>query len=272
MTEANLHEALRARFGSCPDGVEAVCAPEYLTRMASRGSCRSFREGEVPLEVLETLSAVALSAPSKSDLQQRDILLVTDPDLAAKMRRLLGAQDWIAGAPSLVVFLANNRRQRRLHQMHGIPFANDHLDAFFNASVDAGVALAFFVAAAEAAGLGCCPISTIRNHLPEVRDLLGLPDHVFPVAGLAVGVPATDAPKLSPRLPLSKTVHRNRFADITEAEVQDYDARRLNTEASTAASGAAPRLGWSEAKARQYNDPQRVDFADFIRSIGFRLE
>ena len=46
-----------------------------------------------------------------------------------------------------------------------------------------------FVAAAEAVGLGCCPISVIRNHAEEVGGLLGLPDHLFPVAGLGVGEP-----------------------------------------------------------------------------------
>jgi nitroreductase/FMN reductase [NAD(P)H] len=53
------------------------------------------------------------------------------------------------------------------------------LDAFFNASVDAGIALASFVIAVEATGLGCCPISTFRNDAQAVSDLLELPDRVF---------------------------------------------------------------------------------------------
>ena len=46
----------------------------------------------------------------------------------------------------------------------------------------------------------------IRNHAEEVSGLLGLPDHVFPVAGLGVGIPATPA-FVSARLPLCLTVH-----------------------------------------------------------------
>lgn len=271
----DLADALGIRFGADPDIPDCLARNESLFRMAARGSCRAFEGPAVAVEVLETLSAVALSAPSKSDLQQRDILLVADPVLADRLRQLLGAQDWIAGAPSLVVFLANNRRQRQLQAWHDAPFPNDHLDAFFNASVDAGIALAFFVAAAEAAGLGCCPISTIRNHMSEVRGLLALPDHVFPVAGLAVGTPAHPALKISPRLPLSKTVHRNRFEDIAQAEVTAYDIRRLKIEETrgrTNPDGQETRPGWSEAKARQYSEPQRVDFAGFISSIGFRLD
>jgi hypothetical protein len=78
------------------------------------------------------------------------------------------------------------------------------------------IALEAFVAAAEAAGLGCCPISVIRNHAEEVSGLLGLPDHAFPVAGLGVGIPATPA-FVSARLPLGLTVHRDRYTDATDA-------------------------------------------------------
>ena len=59
--------------------------------------------------------------------------------------------------------------------MRNKPFANDHLDAFLNAAVDAGLVLMNFIRAAEAVGLGCCPISVIRNHIDEVAELLELP-------------------------------------------------------------------------------------------------
>ena len=71
--------------------------------------------------------------------------------------------------------------------MRDKPFANDHLDSFFNASVDAGWVLMNFIRAAESVGLGCCPISAVRNHAARISALLGLPDWVFPVPGLCVG-------------------------------------------------------------------------------------
>ncbi|WP_299829697.1 nitroreductase family protein [uncultured Roseobacter sp.] len=262
MSETAISAALTQRFGETPEVPEGLAKIPALNALAARGSCRSFTSQTVDTDVLDTLCALALCAPSKSDLQQRDILIVTDPALLAALKSLLDAQAWIAEAPAMVVFLANNRRQRQVQMMHNQPFPNDHLDAFFNASVDAGIALAFFMSAAEAAGLGCCPISTIRNHLPRVKDLLVLPDHVFPVAGMAVGYPSA-ASDVSARLPLSKTVHRDRFSDITEADIKSYDTRRL-------AGQNGP--GWSEAKAKMYAAPQRTDFAAFLRSIGFTLE
>ena len=74
-------------------------------------------------------------------------------------------------AAVLLVFCGNIHRQRRLHDWRGRPFANDYLNAFFNAAVDAAIALCAFVTAAEVLGLGCCPLSAIRNQADAVSEL-----------------------------------------------------------------------------------------------------
>ena len=254
--------------------------PETWRHLAGRGSCRRFAERPVAPELIETLCALALCAPTKSDLQQRDIVIVEEP-ARARINELLStgplAQNWIPGSPALLVFCGNNRRQRQLHQWRGRPFPNDHLDAFFNAAVDASIALSAFVLAAEAAGLGCACISAIRNHAREVSELLGLPEHVFPVAGLGLGWPAHDA-YLSLRLPLSATVHRGRFDESGIRDTIDaYDRRRaaaqpIRAQRATALFGTADFYGWSEDKARQYAGPERAHWGAFVRDKGFRLD
>jgi nitroreductase/FMN reductase [NAD(P)H] len=179
--------------------------------------------------------------------------------------------------PALLIFCGNNRRQRLWHEWRGKPFANDHLDAFFNASVDAGIALSAFVLAAEAQGLGTCPISVIRNRAASISELLALPQYVFPVAGLAVGWPVA-APKQSMRLPLHVTVHRNAYReDGLRDAIENYDVRReaeqpYREQRSVDAFGTSPTYGWSEDKARQYAVPERADFGAYIRARGFRLD
>jgi nitroreductase/FMN reductase [NAD(P)H] len=186
-------------------------------------------------------------------------------------------QKWTADIPSLLIFCGNNRRQRRIHALRDRPFVNDHLDAFFNAAVDAGIALSAFVIAAEAEGLGVCPISAVRNHSAKLSQLLQLPDHVFPVAGLAVGYPA-EAPKISMRLPLSATVHRNAYQeDGLDDAIAAYDRRREQAQPYAAQRGVkkfgvAESYGWSEDKARQYAQPERADFGAYVKQIGFKLD
>lgn len=273
-----INNILERRFGDAPEWDETGTVPKPWQSLAGRGSCRRFQPEPLAPELVQMLCALSLSAPSKSDLQQRDIIIIDDPDLRAGIDGLLTpGQPWIRGAPHLVVFLGNNHRQRQIHQMRGHPFANDHLDAFFNAAVDAGIALSAFVIAAEAAGLGVCPISAIRNHAARISQMLKLPDHVFPIAGMALGRPARQ-PLVTPRLPLSATVHRNHYdEEAQEPGITAYDLRRhgmmpFRTQREPERFGTAEPYVWSEEKARHYASPERGDFGQYIRDIGFKLD
>ena len=251
--------------------------PALWQALAKRGSIRAFGNPPPTRDELRLIAALALAAPTKSDLQQRDFILVDDPGQLAALKAIFADQAWTAGAPVLVIVCANNRRQRMVHDLRGHPFVNDHLDAFFNASVDAGIALAAFVLAAEAAGFGTCPISAIRNEAARASEILGLPDHVFPIAGLAVGRPA--APTVtSTRLPLGLTVHENRYDERNaDAEIEAYGRRRAEiqpyaSQRRTDDLGVAAQYTWTEDKARQYSVPERADFGAFIRRKGFCLD
>jgi nitroreductase/FMN reductase [NAD(P)H] len=274
---SGLGDLIERRFG---ERVEANVPPEAeaaLERMLSRGVRRAFLEKPVEPALLRTLCAAALASPTKSDLQQGDILIVDDPARRAAIFATIPDHPWLAAAPLFLVFLGNNRRQRQIHAWRGKPFANDHLDAFFNAAVDGAIVLATFIAAAEAVGLGCCPISQIRNQARLVSDTLELPAHVFPIAGLAVGWPARPG-ELSLRLPLDVRVHQDRFGETGLSDrIDAYDRRRAGVQPyrrqrDEARFGHAPFYGWSEDKARQYARVERDTFGAYVRAQGFNLE
>jgi nitroreductase/FMN reductase [NAD(P)H] len=272
-----LEGALHERFGAGAPAVSAGAAAEAaLAGPARRASVRRYRAGApVDGELLRLLCAIALSAPTKSDLQQRDIVILESPEQRRRITALLD-EPWIEAAPAFLVFCGNNRRQRQISAWRGRPFANDHLDAFFNATVDAAIALGAFVAAAESIGLGCCPISAIRDHARAVTEILELPAHVFPVAGMTVGRPAAEAP-LTPRLPLDVTLHRDRFDEAQVRErIEAYDRRRAALrpyahQRDVEVYGPTADYGWSEDKARQYAVPLRTDFGAYVREQGFDL-
>jgi nitroreductase len=268
---------LRARFGSAPALTEAPRGVDVLADMANRRVVRRYADKPIDPALLETLCAVALSAPSKSDLQQADIVIVTDKAQREKLQALIPENPWAAAGPALLVFCGNNRRHRLLFEWRGRPFVNDYLDPFFNAAVDAGIVLATFIAAADRVGLGTCPISQIRNHAANVSEILGLPQHVFPVAGLGVGWPSFEG-VMSPRLGLDVSIHRDRYDETGLREKVDaYDKRRNETQPYKSQRfvekfGEDPFYGWSEDKARQYSVPERADFGAFVRAKGFNLD
>ena len=272
-----IRAAIDHRFGVAADVPELDRGGETLAALLERSSQREYRDEPVDPDLLRVLAAAALAAPSKSDLQQADILDVRDPRLRAAIADLIPGMPWVREAPTFLVFLANHRRQRALADLRAKPFPNDHLDAFFNATVDAAVVLATFVCAAEAVGLGCCPISVIRDHAEHVSGLLRLPERVIPVAGLCVGWPVSEG-QMKLRLPLELTTHVNHFDDRQlDAQIEAYDRRRVAVEPyprqrDVERFGESLGYGWSEDKARQYARAQRRDFGAFVRGKGFRLD
>jgi nitroreductase/FMN reductase [NAD(P)H] len=131
--------------------------------------------------------------------------------------------------------------------------------------------------AAAAVGLGCCPLSAVRDHADRVSALLRLPERVIPVAGLAAGWRA-EAGHITPRLGLETTLHQDRYrqGDL-EQQIDAYDRRRAarqpyRRQRAVERCGQADFYGWSEDKARQYAQPLRTDFGAFLRAKGFRLD
>jgi FMN reductase [NAD(P)H] len=271
-------DLIEDRFGLPTDAGRGHTANETVELILSHRTQRRYKPDPVPDEVLEIVLGAALSAPSKSDLQQVAIILVRDCAKQATVGSWIPDMPWIATAPLFALFCGDHRRMRRVAELRGRPFPNDTLDMFMNAAVDAGLVLQNFITAAEALGLGCCPISVVRNHVEKLAELLQLPAGVFPVAGLCVGYPLQRG-WISMRLPPAVTVHTDRYDDRElPAQLAAYDRRREARHATPRESqryverfGHTEPYGWSEDKARQYSVPERHNFGPFIRGHGFGL-
>ena len=274
---ARIAAAVEQRFGERIEPPAELPGAGQIARMLEHCSHRKWTERSVEPGLLRLLCAAALAAPSKSDLQQTDIVQVADRAKRQAIVDTIDDMDWIMQAPVFLVFCGNNRRLRLVSERERTPFPNDHLDQFFNAACDAAIIMASFVHAAEAVGLGCCPISHVRNRADTVSALLDLPRWVFPFAGLCVGYPARGN-RITPRLPLAVTLHTDRYAESAlEAEIARYDARRnaiqpYARQRDPQRFGEAAQYGWSTDKARQYAVPERAGFGAFVRAQGFKLD
>jgi nitroreductase len=177
----------------------------------------------VDTATLEMLLACAQSAPSKSDLNQYSIIVVRDQARKDFVGGLLPAMAWIKDSAVFLLFCADIKRGRDVTEAHELEHDSDTLDSFMNASVDAGLAMMAFIAAAESVGLGCCPISAVREHLHELCPAFGIPDGVFPVAGLCLGWPADPDPRrLTLRPPPAAVVHHERYGQGADGTPADH--------------------------------------------------
>jgi FMN reductase [NAD(P)H] len=186
---------------------------------------------------------------------------------------------WIGLSPVFFVFLGDARRLQRIGELRGKPVRNGTLEGFFNASIDAALAMQTMILCAESAGLGVCPISVIRNEIYKVAAILELPDLVFPVAGLCLGYPQGDG-FVSLRLPRGATTHRERYDDSgLPTALDDYDRRRdarhsipREQQRSNAEFGEASFYGWSEDKARQAAKAEGAAFPPYLKKHGFTFD
>ena len=274
--EFDLKALVSDRFGLDLNLSATAAVTPLLAQILGRRTHRSYTAQPVPDELIDLLLAVALSASAKSDFQQASIIKLKDADKRKRIAEHFPAMPWIGTSPAFLVFCGDARRLERISTMRNHPQRNGDIEAFLNASVDAALALQTFILAAESVGLGCCPISVVRNQMPTVARELALPDGVFPVAGLCFGYPAAKG-FVSMRLPPAVTVHTDIYDDSAlPAHIDAYDRRRSERHATPREQQRNPKLfgyadfyGWSEDKARQQAQPEGASFAEHVKRHGF---
>ena len=269
------------RYGLSASGSLGVLdpLPEAVRTILSHCSLRKFSSEPVPAPLVELLMACAQSAPTKSNLQQYSVLQLNDAHKRERLAEMLGRTAWAMEAPLFLFFLGDLRRNRRISALRGYDYSNNNADSFMNAAVDAALAMQNFITAAEAMGLGCCPISAIRERLDEVAALLELPEGVFPISGLAAGYPASET-KPALRLPQSLVVHQDRYDDSSfEQDLAAYDDRvfevapiPVEKQRHVDRYGPVARGVWSENVARQLSLPERAGFKAWLAGHAIKLD
>jgi len=134
MSRDQIRDSIQFRFGLPLDlGGEAQEGADVtaLAPLLDRRSCRRYDETPVPEEMVRLLLAAGLSAPTKSDLQQADVVWVREESLRVDLLDGIPGADWIQRAPVFLVVCGNGARLKSLFE--GEEFPNDHFDALFNA-------------------------------------------------------------------------------------------------------------------------------------------
>jgi nitroreductase len=99
--------ALRERFGEDFAIDPGLPGLNELAKIAGHRSHRRYLPRPIEPGLLRLLCACALSAPSKSDLQQCDIIVVGDAAARKAIVATIPDMPWIADAPAFLVFAAN---------------------------------------------------------------------------------------------------------------------------------------------------------------------
>src|SRR5260370_13815296 len=134
-------DAIERRFGEGGPSATDVEHNDFIGRVLSRKTVRQYTDTVPSDALLDLLVAAALSTSAKSDFQQASILRVVDPAKRAAIGALFPSMPWIGVSPVFFVFLGDARRLRRLGALRAKPVKNGTLEGFFNATVDAALAM-----------------------------------------------------------------------------------------------------------------------------------
>ncbi len=167
---------------------------EFLGFLTSRASVREYGQEPVTGGEIQFLLDCASTAPSAGNLEAWDVVLVTDEDARLELQEAAFGQEHIGQAPLVTVVCANYIRSMSRYGERGILYAVQ----------DATIAATYLMLAAHAQKLHTCWTGAFVEE--EVRTMLGLPQHVRPVALLAIGrgtMPGT----LTERLAVAEHIH-----------------------------------------------------------------
>ncbi len=195
---------------------------EIIQSLYQRKSMRVFEERPIPQEMKQAILRAATEAPTAGCQQLYTILDITDQSLKEALAESCDHQPFIAKAPMVLVFCADCKKwydaYREAHCEPRAPGVGDLMLAFSDAAIAAQNA----VVAAESFHIGSCYIGDIMENCQTQRELLHLPEYVFPAVMLVFGWPVQqqkERPKPQ-RCPMTHIVHENTYRAMDGAELR----------------------------------------------------
>lgn len=201
---------------------------QTLDLLWSRKSTRAYEDRDIAPEDKRLILEAALQAPTAGNQTLYTILDITDPALKARLAVTCDNQPFIAKAPMVLIFCADQKRWfdlfRRYQDDVRLPDAGD----LFLAQQDALIAAQNAVVAASSLGIGSCYIGDILENYEIHRELLHLPAYVVPACMVVFGYPTVqqqEARKV-PRFQVDEIVHENGYDAEKTADMPAMLRRR----------------------------------------------
>ncbi len=241
---------------------------ETIKSLVNHRSIRKYASEDIAPDQLQAIVDAAQSAPSSIGGQQVSIIAIRDKNSKAKISELAGNQPYINQAPVFLLFCADFNRARIACELNGEKLeVQNCIESVLVGAVDVGISMGYAMAAAESLDLGTVCIGAIRSHPVEVAEFAGLPEYVFPVAGLVVGHPS-DWSKLKPRLPRKAVLHEEKYDNKNMKKlVEEYDKQYFGY---VDQRGGEPHT-WTSKIAATYKQTYYHDVRKMLEKQGFKF-
>ena len=235
-----------------------------------RVSCRRYEREQLTPEQVEFICQAIANTPTSYNGQQFSVIDVDDQKLKEQLYALTG-QKQIKTCSHFFVFCLDYYKICEGAKAKGIemPAFYNTLDGYTVGAVDAALAMMNAITAAESLGLGTCPIGYARTVNPKaISELLGLPDRVIVICGLAVGVPREHNDH-KPKQPLSLLIHRNGYNPDVATDLLGYDLEVQRYNATR--SGATTDNDWIGHMIGYYREAMEYNIIEAFRLRGIYI-
>lgn len=197
---------------------------EFKDVLARRRMVRNYQDRPVAPAALERIAEAALRAPSAGNSQAIGVVLVTDADTRKAIADIgdeasyvaQGFDPWISRAPAHIVLSVSEKIYRdRYAEPDKLGPDGQEIDwpvPYW--WVDAGAALMAVLLAAVDEGLAAGFLGV--HAVPDLAELLDIPEHRHPIGVVTVGHPAPDRRSGSldrPRQLRDAMIHRERWGN-----------------------------------------------------------
>lgn len=188
---------------------------EITKQLIERKSVRAFEERQIPEDARRLILQAAMEAPTAGNQQLYTILDVTDQALKEKLSETCDHQPFIARAPLVLVFCADCLKWLQAYREAGAEPREPGVGDLMLAVTDTAIAAQNAVTAAWSLGIGSCYIGDIMEQCEVQREILNLPEYVFPAAMAVFGYPTKQqAEREKPRrFELSDIVCENTYKE-----------------------------------------------------------
>lgn len=173
-----------------------------MREITERRSIRHYKEREVEAELVERLLESARLAPSGSNTQPWNFIVVRNRETIRRLAFAAHRQEWLARVPLLLVCVADGKRRfkddlyRPVDDYSPLP----ELKMMIR---DSAIAMEHISLEAVNLGLGTCWACWFEQK--DVRPILNVPEDRYVVGLIAVGYP-DESPRERPRKPMEEMV------------------------------------------------------------------
>ena len=196
---------------------------QTIRELFDRKSVRVFEDKEISPEDKRLILEAAAMAPTAGNQQLYTILDITDQHLKDALVKTCDNQPFIAEAKMVLVFCADCKKWYDGFIAAGCEPRKPGVGDLLLAVSDTNIAAQNAVTAAWSLGIGSCYIGDVMENYEENRELLGLPEYVFPAAMLVFGYPTKQqAERTKPeRVALKHIVHENGYRSMDKDELEE---------------------------------------------------